>query len=111
MIGQYFMNKLDQIDPDHEYAYNAEKLVNFFNVIQKGYYQEVQYHNDLHGADVMQMSYLFLTKGNLAEIADLTHLDMFSFIVAAGCHDFGHDGFNNAYHVNSMSTRAVRYHD
>jgi len=111
MIGMHFMNKLDSLDADHPHAYNPDKLVNFFNAIQKGYYREVQYHNDLHGADVMQMGYLFLMKGNLAEIADLNHLDMFSFIVAGACHDFGHDGYNNAYHVNSMSTRAIRYHD
>ena len=71
----------------------------------------MQYHNDLHGADVMQMSFLFLTKGGLARVANLTYLDMVSFIVAGACHDFGHDGFNNAFHVNSMSTRAIRYHD
>lgn len=27
------------------------------------------------------------------------------------CHDFGHDGMNNAYHVNAMSDRAIRYND
>lgn len=36
---------------------------------------------------------------------------MVSTITAAACHDFAHDGFNNAYHVNFMTDRALRYHD
>lgn len=27
------------------------------------------------------------------------------------CHDFAHDGLNNAYHVNAISERARRYND
>ena len=34
-----------------------------------------------------------------------------SAITAAACHDFAHDGYNNAYHVNFMTDRALRYHD
>jgi hypothetical protein len=34
-----------------------------------------------------------------------------SALIAAVCHDFDHDGFNNAFHVNKMSQRALRYHD
>jgi len=112
MIGQHFLNEISDINPDHtDDLIISEKLISFLNIIQKGYYQDVQYHNDLHGADVMQIGYLFLTKGKLAQIADLSHLDMVAFLVAGACHDFGHDGFNNAFHVNSMSDRAIRYHD
>jgi hypothetical protein len=31
--------------------------------------------------------------------------------MAATCHDFGHDGFNNGYHVNAITDRAIRYSD
>lgn len=27
------------------------------------------------------------------------------------CHDYAHDGLNNAYHVNATSERAIRYND
>jgi len=57
------------------------------------------------------MCFMFLTKGGLSELASLDHLDEVSFMIAAACHDYDHDGLNNAYHVNAMSTRAVRYHD
>lgn len=69
------------------------------------------YHNDLHGADVAQMFYLFIRHGNLAQIAQLNYLDMVSAITAAACHDYDHDGYTNTYHVNFMTDRALRYHD
>ena len=36
---------------------------------------------------------------------------MVSAITAAACHDFEHDGFNNAYHVKFMTDRAIRSND
>ena len=38
-------------------------------------------------------------------------MDLVSVVSAAVCHDFGHDGFTNAYHVNSISDRAITYSD
>lgn len=69
------------------------------------------YHNDLHGLDVAQMMYVMMKSGDLLQIAQMNYLDMVSTITAAACHDFAHDGFNNAYHVNFMTDRALRYHD
>jgi hypothetical protein len=34
-----------------------------------------------------------------------------STIISAVCHDYDHDGLNNAYHVNAVSERAIRYSD
>lgn len=31
--------------------------------------------------------------------------------MAAICHDLGHDGFNNNYHVNAVTQRAIAYND
>ena len=58
-----------------------------------------------------QMANMMIHSGNLKEVADLKDLDMICFVIAGACHDFRHDGYNNEYHVNSMSERAVRYHD
>jgi len=95
----------------HLHLYNEEKFATFLNRIHKGYREEVEYHNDLHGADVMQMCFYMLTTGGLTKMAKLNHMDIVSHLVAAVCHDFDHDGYNNGYHVNTMSSRAVRYHD
>ena len=41
----------------------------------------------------------------------LKKLDCLSLIVAAVCHDLGHDGFNNSYHVNAVTRRAIDSND
>ena len=71
----------------------------------------MQYHNDLHGADVMQMMYHMITRCKLQQILKLNKLDCLSIIIAAVCHDIGHDGYTNSYHVNSISNRAVESND
>ena len=43
--------------------------------------------------------------------AQLSELDSMSVLISAICHDYGHDGFTNAYHVNLVSDRAIRYSD
>ena len=57
------------------------------------------------------MANLFLTQGKLVSLADLDHIDILAFIIAAVCHDFNHDGFTNGFHVNTVSERAIRYND
>lgn len=59
-ITVYVMNKLDL-----QNIVVQDKLASFLDTAQATYKQDVQYHNDLHGADVMQMAYRFLTKGKL----------------------------------------------
>lgn len=44
---------------------NCEKLNRFLQRIAGGYMQAVQYHNDLHGADVAQMANMMIHSGNL----------------------------------------------
>lgn len=57
------------------------------------------------------MANLFLTQGKLIQIAELEHIDIMAFITAALCHDLGHDGYTNGYHVNAFTDRAIRYND
>ena len=57
------------------------------------------------------MSYIFLTQGGVQQWAQLSELDSMSVLISAICHDYGHDGFTNAYHVNLVSDRAIRYSD
>lgn len=39
---------------------NNDKLIRFLGEIYKGYRRDVAYHNDLHGADVAQMMFMFI---------------------------------------------------
>lgn len=57
------------------------------------------------------MANLILTQGKLTTLADLDHIDILSFLIAAMCHDLGHDGYTNAYHVNTFTDRAIRSND
>lgn len=57
------------------------------------------------------MMFVILMQGNLINIAKLNELDVLAILTSSVCHDFAHDGFNNAYHVNAMSERAIRYND
>lgn len=57
------------------------------------------------------MAHLFLIQGKLINILELDHIDVLSFLIAAVCHDFGHDGYNNGFHVNNMTERAIRFND
>ena len=47
----------------------------------------------------------------MTSLIELEHIDVMSFLIAGICHDFGHDGFTNGYHINANSDRAVRYND
>lgn len=42
---------------------------------------------------------------------DLSELDILSMLIAGVCHDLGHDGFTNGYHVNTISSRAIDSND
>jgi hypothetical protein len=57
------------------------------------------------------MMFIFMKQGGLINLAELNELDTLSVLIASLCHDFAHDGLNNAYHVNAISDRAIRYND
>ena len=44
-----------------------------------------------------------MTQGKLKEYAQLNEMDTLSICISAICHDYGHDGFTNAYHINDIS--------
>lgn len=90
---------------------DASKMTRFLGKIYQGYRRDVEYHNDIHGADVLQMMFIIIKQGDLLAIGDLNELDLLSILIGCVCHDFAHDGLNNAYHVNSISERAIRYND
>jgi len=52
-----------------------------------------------------------LTTCELESTLKLNKIDCLSFIMAAVCHDIGHDGFTNSYHVNTISKRAIDSND
>lgn len=62
------------------------------------------YHNEIHGFDVAQMAYIILNGSDgFRVLLKLQPLDELAVLIAAYCHDYKHDGFNNGYHeiINS----------
>jgi len=90
---------------------NAQKLKQFLNKVQQTYNEEIAYHHDLHGADVMHMSFHLMNKCKLRDQLQMSDLDCMSMLIAAVCHDLGHDGFTNGYHTNAITQRAVDSND
>ena len=39
----------------------------------------------------------------------LENLDVFSILLAAACHVAKHSGQNNSFHINSRSSKAMKY--
>lgn len=52
-----------------------------------------------------------LTECHLKKTLKLNKLDCLSMMIAAVCHDLGHDGFTNSYHVNAITKRAIDSND
>lgn len=90
---------------------NEKKYNNFIVNITKGYNRKVPYHNDLHGADVLQTVYNIIYQANVINLLELTIYDVISIGLAAACHDFKHNGFNNSFHINDFSDIAINYND
>ena len=60
-------------------------------------YGSGQYHNSVHGADVMLSTHLFLTKFGV--VGRLTKLQLLAALLGAVVHDFNHPGTSNAHEV------------
>ena len=69
----------------------------------KTYYQNVPYHNAIHGADVTQTVAMFIINSNLEEKAFTNVNDIVSIITACLGHDVGHPGLNNNFHMNALT--------
>ena len=48
----HIFNDLSVLKPNQQVLINNEKLIHFLNAAYAGYRRDVEYHNDLHGADV-----------------------------------------------------------
>eukprot|EP01082_Thalassiosira_pseudonana_P001598 g1164.t1 g1164 contig10:1517111-1521355(-) len=82
-------------------------FVNFVNEIKNGYDGTAPYHNSYHAFDVMHVCYLLMTKCRADEY--LESFNILSILVGALAHDLGHDGYNNAFHLNTESDLSVTY--
>ena len=82
----------------------------FIRYIQNGY-NDVAYHNKIHGMDVGRLAYYYGTSCELLQKADLSDLELFWLILGGAIHDFEHLGWNNAYLIETQHEWAITYND
>lgn len=83
-----------------------QTLSAFLDAVLEGY-QPSPYHNWRHAVMVTHTLYLLLEQSHV----NFTPLERGAALISAICHDLGHNGMNNAYHVNSRSALATKYND
>ena len=92
-----------------EHLIPENKFKRFITEITNGYSRDVQYHNDLHAADVLQTTFVLMEKGSIYYKCDLTELDYISILLSAICHDYKHPGIGNSYLINSIHSIALSF--
>ncbi|KAI8873686.1 HD-domain/PDEase-like protein [Ramicandelaber brevisporus] len=87
---------------------DASSMLDFALDVQ-AHYLAVPYHSFLHGVDVVvKLHHVMITLGTAQY---LSRYDVAATMIAALCHDIGHPGFNNAYHVHTKHDLAQRYNN
>ena len=89
-------------------ALDRQKVRSFFAELGARYGRG-QYHNAIHGADVMLSTHLFVTEFGLVE--RLTKLQLFALLLGAVVHDYNHPGTSNAHEVKMRTKLAMIYSD
>mmetsp|Transcript_13199 Transcript_13199/g.15117 ORF Transcript_13199/g.15117 Transcript_13199/m.15117 type:complete len:669 (+) Transcript_13199:63-2069(+) len=104
-------------------TYNIEpKCMNEFLRAVESRYHNNSYHNNIHAADVLQTTHIFLEgmdakylgcadKNSSFASSPAMTLQMFSLLVSAAVHDVDHPGLNNTFQCNSFSQMALTYND
>ena len=108
MVGRTILENLGLLDED---ILNISKLDTFLISVSNQYKQETLYHNSMHGSDVTQSVYIFITHSNAEKIAKTNVLDLLSIIIAALGHDIAHPGLTNTFHINDSTDIAITYND
>ena len=91
-----------------EFMITNEMLFRFIYEVHKTYHQ-VPYHNWIHAVDVSQYVTYEIRTAGVAEV--LTKFELLAMLVAAICHDAGHDGFNNVYNVKAETPLGILFKD
>lgn len=86
-----------------------DKVLRTFLIEIEGLYNDLPYHNSIHGATVAHLVGVFCRATRLN--TQINSLGAGAIIVAALCHDVGHPGRNNAFFSASRSSLAVLYND
>lgn len=94
----------DKFDLKYEYQITNQTLFMFITDISKSY-KDVPYHNWKHAVDTMHFVIIILTESSLDHY--FTKFEILALIVAALCHDAGHDDFIRDRHDHVELARSI----
>ncbi len=106
LIGNYLFNKYNFVS-----IIKYDKFINWCKKVTAGYSRKNTYHNDLHGADVTQTSFIYLNYGNISTRVNFNKVSICSIILSCLCHDIKHPGVNNNFLKETKDELALRYND
>eukprot|EP00037_Helgoeca_nana_P031032 m.391492 g.391492 ORF g.391492 m.391492 type:complete len:669 (+) comp28316_c0_seq11:5319-7325(+) len=108
VLGLRILSERNLIESLH---LNRTKLINFLCRVEDGYgrFPTVEYHNNLHGADVMHSTHVLLNHPALK--GAFSDLEVFTAIIAAAIHDLNHRGRTNAFLIKTRHEWATLYND
>ena len=106
-LATYLTNKHDLFT---KLAIELNTFSNFIKYIQNGY-NDVAYHNKIHGIDVGRLAYYYGTSWELLIKAELNDLELFWLILGGAIHDYEHLGWNNTYLIETQHEWAITYND
>ena len=103
--GGYFL-------PD-EFKVTPRTICHFLRKVEKEYSPRSinPYHNNIHGADVIQTLHSLIQMGGKDMELQYTPLEIYSVLLAAACHDIQHPGLNNSYQINKRTELSLLYND
>ena len=116
--SQYAMAKVCGIPLEETQGYNFKEsslkipqdtLCDYLRAIEQDYNSDNAYHNEIHGADVLQTLHTMLQM--VHGVIPTTTEELFAILLAAAVHDVNHPGENNAFQMNSKSNLALMYND
>ncbi|KAI7864802.1 hypothetical protein BDF14DRAFT_1883956 [Spinellus fusiger] len=86
---------------------SSSQLLDFILEVDSEYHT-LPYHTFYHAADVVTMLYYMLIDLKAAEY--LTPMNIINLMIAALCHDTGHNGYSNSFQTNSQTDIVTKYH-
>lgn len=87
----------------------SDSCLRAFIAAVASHYHDNPYHNFSHVCNVLHVVWLIVQTTGARAL--LTGADQLGLLVAALCHDVGHDGHTNAFHVATSSELAMIYND
>ncbi|CAJ1927365.1 unnamed protein product [Cylindrotheca closterium] len=94
-----------------QFHIDQKKMTNFLRSIEKDYFHENPYHNNIHAADVLQTLHSLLQEMGGIQKFQPSPMQLFASLLSAVIHDVGHPGFNNFFQQSSQSEIALCYND